>query len=74
MILILTLASIVLLSLVNRIFKLPTGLNKPQGISSNEGVHALYKAISKGRIQIASRLIDAGTNINARSRRVTPLS
>jgi len=37
-------------------------------------VHALYRAISKGRIQIASRLINAGTNINARSHQgSTPL-
>jgi hypothetical protein len=67
-ILMLTLAAIVLFSLVNRILKLPTGLDKQQGFASNEGVHALFKAIAKGRIQIASRLIDAGTNVNARSK------
>jgi len=67
-ILMLTLAAIVLFSLVNRILKLPTGLDKQQGFTSNEGVHALLKAIAKGRVQIASRLIDAGTNVNARSR------
>ena len=73
-ILMLTLAAIVLLSLVNRILKLPTGLDQQQGITSNEGVHALLKAIAKGRVQIAGRLIDAGTNVNARSRQgYTPL-
>jgi len=73
-ILMLTLAAIVLLSLVNRILKLPTGLEQQQGITSNEGVHALLKAIAKGRVQIAGRLIDAGTNVNARSRQgYTPL-
>ena len=70
----LTLAAIVLFSLVNRILKLPTGLDQQQGITSNEGVHALLKAIAKGRTQIAGRLIDAGTNVNARSRQgYTPL-
>ena len=73
-ILVLTLAAIVLFSLVNRILKLPTGLDQQQGITSNEGVHALLKAIAKGRVQIAGRLIDAGTNVNARSRQgYTPL-
>jgi len=73
-ILMLTLAAIVLFSLVNRILKLPTGLDQQQGITSNEGVHALLKAIAKGRTQIAGRLIDAGTNVNARSRQgYTPL-
>ncbi len=66
--LLLTLAAIVLFSLANRLLKLPTGLDKPQGFVSNEGVQALFKAITAGRTQIASRLIDAGTNVNARSR------
>jgi hypothetical protein len=74
MILMLTLAAIVLFSLVNRFLKLPSGLNQQQGISSNEGAHALFKAIASGRIQIANRLVDAGTNVNARSRQgYTPL-
>jgi hypothetical protein len=67
-ILLLTLAAIVLFTLANRLLNLPTGLDKPQGFVSNEGVHALFKAIAAGRVQIASRLIDAGTNVNARSK------
>ena len=67
-ILLLTLAAIVLFSLANRLLKLPTGLDKQQGFS-NEGVQALLKATAAGRTQVASRLIDAGTNVNARSRR-----
>jgi hypothetical protein len=73
-ILLLTLTAIVLFSLANRLLKLPSGLNKPQGFVSNEGVQALFKAIADGRTQIASRLIGAGTNVNARSRQgYTPL-
>ena len=67
-ILMLTLAAIVLFSLANRILKLPTGLDKRQGFSNNEGAHALFRAIANDRVQIATRLIDAGTNVNARSR------
>ena len=67
-ILLLTLAAIVLFTLANRQFNLPTGLDKQQGFVSNEGVHALFKAIAAGRVQIASRLIDAGINVNARSK------
>ncbi len=67
-ILLLTLAAIVLFSLANRLLKLPSGIDKPQGLVSNEGVQALFKAIAAGRTQIASRLIGAGTNVNARSR------
>jgi hypothetical protein len=67
-ILLLTLASIVLFSLANRLLKLPSGLDENQGGSSGEGSKALFGAIANGRIQIARRIIDAGTNVNARSR------
>ena len=72
--LMLALAAIVLFSLVNRIMKLPTGLDQQQGITSKEGTYALIKAIAQGRIQIANRLIGAGINVNSRSRQgYTPL-
>jgi hypothetical protein len=67
-VLLMTLGAIVLFSLTNRILKLPSGLDKKQGFVNSEGAHALFRAIANDRIQIASRLIDAGTNINARSR------
>jgi hypothetical protein len=67
-ILLLTLVSIVLFSLANRLFKLPTGLDKEQGFAHKEGSKALFSAIANGRIEIASRLIKAGANINGRSR------
>ena len=67
-VLMLTLIAIVGLSLANRILKLPSGLDKQQGLTSNEGAHALFRAIANDRPQIARRLLDAGTNINARSR------
>jgi ankyrin repeat protein len=67
-ILMLTLVAIVLFSLANRLFKLPSGLDKEQGFSHQEGSKALFSAIANGRIEIASRLINAGANINGRSR------
>ena len=67
-ILMLTLIAVVAFSLANRILKLPSGLDRKQGLSSNEGSQALFRAIANGRIEIATRLIKAGTNVNARSR------
>lgn len=67
-ILLLTLAAIVLFSLANRLLKLPTGLNTKEGIGTGEGSQALFRAIANHRTEIARRLIDAGTNVNARSR------
>ena len=65
-ILMLTLVLIVLFSLANRMFKLPSGLDKPDN-AHQEGSKALFSAIAKGRLDIASRLINAGANINGRS-------
>ena len=67
-ILMLTLAAIVIFSLVNRIFKLPSGLDKKQGFTHGEGSKALFAAIANGRIDIASRLMKGGANVNGRSR------
>jgi len=67
-ILMLTLGAIVLISLANRLLKLPSGLNKAQGFGSREGSQALFRAIANDRIEIARRIIDAGTNVNGRSR------
>jgi len=67
-ILMITLVSIVLFSLANRLLKLPSGLDREQGFSHQEGSKALFSAIANGRIEIAKRLIRAGANINGRSR------
>ena len=67
-ILMMTLAAIVLFSLANRLLRLPSGLDKPQGFTRDEGSQALFRAIANQRIEIARRIIDAGTNVNARSR------
>jgi hypothetical protein len=67
-ILMLTLVAIVLLSLANRFFNLPSGLGSEQGGVRQEGSKALFSAIANGRADIASRLIEAGANINGRSR------
>ena len=67
-ILMLTLVAIVLFSLANRLLKLPSGLDRQQGFAHQEGSKALFSAIANGRIEIAGRLIEAGANINGRSR------
>ena len=67
-ILLITLAAIVLFSLANRILKLPSGLDQKQGFVSEEGSRALFRAITNRRVRIARRLLEAGTNVNARSR------
>ena len=67
-ILMITLVAIVLFSLANRLLKLPSGLNRDQGFAHQEGSKALFSAIANGRIEIAKRLIQAGANINGRSR------
>ena len=67
-ILMLALGAIVLFSLANRLLKLPTGLEKQRGSGSDEGSQALFRAVAKGRIEIVRRILDAGTNVNARSR------
>jgi len=67
-ILLMTLVAIVLFSLANRLLKLPSGLDKKQGGALQAGSKALFSAIANGRIEIASRLINAGANINGRSR------
>ena len=66
-IMMITLGAVVLFSLANRLLGLPTGLDKKQGFNHNEGSQALLRAVIKGRINIVTRLIDAGANINARS-------
>ncbi len=73
-ILMITLAAIVLFSLSNRIVKLPSGLDRKQGFISEEGAKALFRSIANRRVRIARRIIEAGTNINVRSRQgYTPL-
>ena len=73
-ILLVALVAIVLFSLINRIIKMPTGLDEEQGFISKEGAKALFRAIANRRIRIARRIVEAGTNVNVRSRQgYTPL-
>lgn len=73
-VLLITLAAIVLFSVANRLLKLPSGLDKKQGFIREEGSKALFRAIANRRIRIARSIIDAGTNVNVRSRSgYTPL-
>jgi len=73
-ILLITLAAIVLFSFANRLLKLPSGLDRKQGFISEEGAKALFRAIANRRVRIARKILDAGTNVNVRSRQgYTPL-
>jgi len=73
-ILLITLAAIILFSIANRIIKLPNGLDKKQGFISEEGAKALFRAVANRRIRITRKIIEAGTNVNVRSRQgYTPL-
>ena len=68
------LVAIIFLALANRIIKLPTGLDKPQGFISEHGSIALFAAISRRRIQTVRSLISTGARVDVRSREgLTPL-
>lgn len=62
-----SLITIVLLSLVNRVLKLPTGLDKPQGFPIEHGSVALFAAISRRRAHTVRSIINTGASIEARS-------
>lgn len=67
-ILILALAAIILLSLANRKLHLPTGLEKQQGVVSNEGSRVLFRAVAERQLREVRHLLDSGVNVDARSR------
>jgi len=65
--LMIALAAIVITSLANRVMKLPSGLEKPQGIVTEHGSIALFKAIEGRRISLVRSIVGSGANIEARS-------
>ncbi len=66
-ILLLALVSMIVMSLSNRLLKLPTGLEKQQGAKSTHGAAALFNAIVNGRLATVEALITAGANVNVRT-------
>jgi hypothetical protein len=68
------LVAIVLLALANRYLQLPSGLESRQGFADYESTQALFRAVINGHLQEVRQLLDAGLDINARSRHgYTPL-
>jgi ankyrin repeat protein len=61
------LVSMVTISLSNRLFKLPTGLDKGGRPKSTHGAAALFMAILKGRIAMVQLLLKEGVNVNVRT-------
>lgn len=61
------LVAMVVISLSNRIWKLPTGLEKSGRPMSVHGAAALFTAILKGRIAIVKNLLKQGVNVNTRT-------
>lgn len=61
------LVAMVVISLSNRIWKLPTGLEKSGRPQTVHGSAALFNAILKGRLAAVQSLIKQGVNVNART-------
>lgn len=57
----------VVISLSNKILKLPTGLDKTGRTKTVHGAAALFSAILKGRIAVVQSLVGQGVNVNVRT-------
>ncbi len=66
-IMLLGLVAMIVISLSNRFFKLPTGLDKSARSKSVHGAAALFNAILKGRIAVVQSLLAQGVNVNVRT-------
>jgi len=61
------LVAMVVISLCNRIWKLPTGLEKSGRPPMVHGAAALFNAILKGRTAVVQTLVKQGVNVNTRT-------
>ena len=61
------LVAMIIISLSNKVLKLPTGLEKSGRSKSAHGAAALFTAILKGRIAVVQSLIGQGVNVNVRT-------
>jgi hypothetical protein len=66
-ILLLALAGMIVMSLANRLLRLPTGAEKKQGAKSTHGAASLFNAIVNGRVATVEALIATGANVNVRT-------
>ncbi len=64
---ILGLVVMIVISLSNKLLKLPTGLEKTGRTKTAHGAAALFTAILKGRIAVVQSLITQGVNVNVRT-------
>ena len=68
------LVSMIVVSALNGVFKMPTGLDAKTTASQGHGAAALYNAISKGRIASVKQILKQGVNPNVRTKEgYTPL-
>lgn len=61
------LVAMVVVSLSNRVWKLPTGAEKSGRPQSVHGTVALFNAVLKGRIAVVQTLLKQGVNVNSRT-------
>lgn len=61
------LVAMVIISLSNKIWKLPTGIEKSGRPPSTHGAAALFNAVLKGRIVIVQTLLKQGVDVNTRT-------
>ena len=66
-ILLLVLIVMVVVSLGNRLFKLPVGTETSRPLNSIHGVAALFNAILKGRTTVVQTLLAQGVSVNAQT-------
>lgn len=66
-IMMLALVAMIVISLSNRVLKLPTGLEKTGRSKSAHGAAALFTAILKGRIAVVQSLLQQGVNVNVKT-------
>lgn len=61
------LVAMVVISLSNRIWKIPTGVEKSGRSATVHGAAALFTAVLKGRIAVVQTLLKQGVNVNTRT-------
>lgn len=66
-IMLIVLAAMVVISLSNKIWKLPTGIGKSSRPPSVHGAVALFNAVLKGRIGVVQTLLKQGVDVNVRT-------
>ncbi len=66
-IMLLALVAMIVISLSNKLLKLPTGLEKTGRSKSVHGAAALFTAILKGRVAVVQSLLQQGVNVNVKT-------